>query len=283
MNLSAKRSILLTVCACMALALSAQPAKKEIGLQLWSVKEDMGKDAATTIAEIGKMGYTFVEAAGYNDGKFYGMEPAEFKALVDKNGLVFLSSHTGHPVPDADNLDETMKWWDACIDAHKAAGVKYIVQPSMDQKGYGSLEDLKRYCDYFNAVGEKCNAEGIRFGYHNHDKEFGEVDGITRYDYMLQNTDPKKVMFQLDLYWIMVGGKDALDYFNKYRGRFEMWHIKDKKEVGASGVMDFKSTFAARKKAGMKHIIVEVEDYSYTPLISVQKSLEFLLNADYVK
>jgi sugar phosphate isomerase/epimerase len=278
-----KRSMLLTICACLALTVNAQSAQKEIGLQLWSVKDDMGKDAVATVTEVGKMGYTFIETAGYGDGKFYGMDPAEFNALANKSGLVFLSSHTGHPLPDESNWDETMKWWDICIAAHKAAGVKYIVQPSMDEKGYGSLEDLQRYCDYFNAVGEKCNAKGIRFGYHNHNKEFEEVDGIVRYDYMLQNTDPKKVMFQLDLYWIMVGGKDAVSYFKEYPGRFEMWHIKDKKEVGASGVMDFKSAFKAKKKAGMKHIIVEVEDYSYTPLESVQKSLEYLQNAKYVK
>ena len=277
-----KGSILLAMVALMATNINAQ-SKKEIGLQLWSVRTDMGKDPVSTLDEIGKMGYTFIEAASYGDGKFYGMDPVEFKELANENGLEFLSSHTGHPLPDAATWDETMEWWDVCIDAHKAAGVKYIVQPSMDGKGYGSLEDLQRYCDYFNAVGEKCNAKGIRFGYHNHDKEFGEVDGIVRYDYMLQNTDPEKVMFQLDLYWIMVGGKDAVSYFKEYPGRFEMWHIKDKKEVGASGVMDFESTFKAKKKAGMKHIIVEVEDYSYTPLESVQKSLEFLQNAKYVK
>ena len=275
--------MLLTICVMTAVTMSAQQAKKEIGLQLWSVRDDMGKDPLATVTEIGKMGYTFIEAASYGDGKFYGMDPVEFKELANKNGLVFLSSHVGHPLPEKSNWDETMKWWDACIDAHLAAGVKYIVQPSMDQKGYGSLEDLKRYCDYFNAVGEKCNAKGIRFGYHNHDKEFGEVDGTIRYDYMLQNTDPEKVMFQLDLYWIMVGGKDAVSYFKKYPGRFEMWHIKDKQELGASGVMDFESTFAMKKKAGMKYIIVEVEDYNFAPLVSVQKSLEFLENAKYVK
>jgi sugar phosphate isomerase/epimerase len=283
MRILAKRSVLISICAFMAFGLNAKPAEKEIGLQLWSVKDDMKKDVPGTIAQVGEMGYTFVETAGYGDGKFYGMEPLAFKALVNENGMEFLSSHTGQALPDEAKWDETMAWWDACIDAHAKAGVKYIVQPFMDEKGYGSLEDLQRYCDYFNSVGEKCNAKGIRFGYHNHNKEFEEVDGIIRYDYMLKNTDPKKVMFQMDLYWIVVGGQEPVAYFKKYPKRFELWHIKDKKEVGESGMMDFESIFAAKKKAGTKHIIVEVEEYNYTPLESVQKSLEFLLEADYVK
>ena len=256
--------------------------KKEVGLQLWSVKDDMKTDAKGTIEKVGAMGYTFVEAAGYGDNKFYGIEPIDFKALVEANGMTFFSSHTGQDVPDSTKWAETMAWWDTCIAAHKAAGVTYIVQPWMGKVGYESLAGLKQYCDYFNAVGEKCNVAGIRFGYHNHDGEFKELEGQVIYDYMLQNTDPAKVMFQLDLYWITVGGKNAVDYFNNYPGRFELWHVKDKAEVGA-GPMDFKTIFENAEKSGMKKIIVEVEEYNYSPIESVQKSLEFLQNAEYVK
>lgn len=266
----------------MTTTIGAQTRQKEIGLQLWSVREDMQKDAAKTIATIGQMGYSFVEAAGYADGQFYGMSPLQFKQLLNENSLQFLSSHAGHPLPEPDQWEATMKWWDTCIEAHAKAGVKYIVQASMDKKGYGSLDDLKRYCDYFNAIGEKCNANGIRFGYHNHDKEFNTINGTVRYDYMLLNTDPAKVMFQLDLYWIMKGGKDALSYFTTYPGRFELWHVKDEKELGESGLMDFEPIFKAAAQSGVKHIIVEVERYNYTPLESVQKSLDFLFEADYV-
>lgn len=274
------KSAILALALIIAIPANAQ---KEIGLQLWSIKDDMKKDPVATIEAVGKMGYSFVEAAGYHDGQFYGMEPAEFRALLEKNGLHLLSSHTGPHLPKEGEWDKTMAWWDECIDAHVAAGAEYIVKPSMDHRGYGTLEELKAYCDYFNAIGEKCNAKGVRFGYHNHAQEFEEVDGVVRYDFMLENTDPKLVMYQLDIYWIWKGEKDALDYFKRYPKRFESFHIKDEAEVGASGKIDYEPIFKARKKAGMKNYIVEVEHYNYTPLESVQKSLEFLLEAKYVK
>jgi len=259
--------------------------EKEIGLQLWSIRDAMRDDAAATVQRVGEIGYDFIEAASYADGQFYGMDPLEFKKLLNDNGVEFLASHTGKALPDSATWDETMAWWDACIDAHVAAGVKYIVQPFMCQKGYGSVDDLKAYCDYFNIVGEKCNAKGIRFGYHNHDGEFNNPleDGSVRYDFMLNNTDPEKVFFQIDLYWIVVGGKDPVDYFNRYPGRFELWHVKDEKELGESGKMNFEPMFAAAEISGKKHIIVEVEKYNFEPIVSVEKSYQFLMEADYVK
>jgi len=177
-----------------------------------------------------------------------------------------------------------MAWWDQCIDAHYAAGVKFIVQPSMDRSAYESIENISRWCAYFNEVGEKCNAKGIRFGYHNHANEFTTVFGDTiLYDFMLQNTDPEKVMFELDLYWCVEGGKNPVDYFNKYPGRFELWHIKDKEEIGASGMMDFETMWTARDISGMKYGIVEVERYNFDQFTSCAKSYEFLNNAEYVQ
>jgi sugar phosphate isomerase/epimerase len=259
--------------------------KKElfIGLQLYSVRDDMGKDVAGTLKAVGESGYKFVETAGYGDGLMYGIDPVEFKNLCESNGLQFLGAHTGQAVPTEETWDETMAWWDTCIAAHKAAGVKWIVQPWMGGSAYESLEGLKDYCEYFNAVGEKCNAAGIRFGYHNHDQEFTtEYEGKPLYDWMLELTDPEKVMFQLDLYWIAEGGKNALDYFEKYPGRFELWHIKDEKELGESGKMDFASVFAEREKSGAKYGIVEVERYNFEPIESCKKSMDYLKSQDYV-
>jgi len=241
------------------------------------------RDVPAAIAKVHKMGYTFVEPAGYADGKIYGMEPAAFKSLLAANNMTMLSTHTGKPAPDSANYAAVMAWWDTCIDAHIAAGAKYIVQPFMGREAYESLAGLKAYCDYFNAVGEKCNAKGVRFGYHNHDKEFStKLDGQTIYDFMLTNTDPSKVMFEMDLYWAVVGGANPVDYFNKYPGRFELWHIKDKEEIGASGMMDFAAIWKGSANSGMKYGIVEVERYNFDQFTSCQKSIDFLNAADYV-
>jgi sugar phosphate isomerase/epimerase len=257
--------------------------QKNIGLQLYSIRDSIMKDVPAAVAKVGKMGYKFVEPAGYADGKFYGMEPAAFKALCESNGLSIISSHTGQVLPDSANLEKTMTWWDACIDAHVAAGAKFIVQPFMGGEAYRSLDTLKRYCDYFNMIGEKCNAKGIRFGYHNHDKEFStKLDGQTIYDFMLANTDPKKVMFEMDLYWTIEGGASPVDYFNKYPGRFELWHIKDKEEIGASGKIDFAAIWAEAAKSGMQYGVVEVEKYNFDEFTSCKMSIDFLNNAPYV-
>ena len=261
----------------------SQAPKKNIGLQLYSLRDSMKTNPVKTIEEVGKIGYSFVELAGYQDGKFYDMPPAEFKSVVEQNGMTVLSSHVGRPVPDSANWDDAMAWWNTCIAAHAQVGAKYIVQPSMDSVAYQSLEGLQRYCDYFNAVGEKCLAQGIRFGYHNHSQEFQTLEGQVIYDYMLQHTDSSKVFFQLDLYWIQEGGANAVEYFNKYPKRFISWHVKDEMEIGASGKMDFSELFANAEASGMKYYVVEQEAFTTTPFEGVKKSFDFLDTAEYVK
>jgi sugar phosphate isomerase/epimerase len=258
--------------------------QKNIGLQLYSIRDSITKDVPAAIAKVGRMGYKFVEPAGYSDGKFYNVEPVAFKALCESNGLKILSSHAGQALPDSSHLVKTMAWWDACIDAHVATGAKFLVQPFMGDEAYRSLDTLKRYCNYFNAIGEKCNARGIRFGYHNHNKEFStKLEGQTIYDFMLANTDPGKVFFEMDLFWVVDGGANPVDYFNKYPGRFLLWHIKDEAEIGASGKMDFAAIWASAAKSGMQYGIVEVEKYNFDQFTSCKISLDTLNAAPYVK
>ena len=262
---------------------SCKPAGKNLGLQLYSIRDSIMNNVPASIDKVSKMGYRFVEPAGYDNGKFYGLEPASFKTLLAANKLTMISSHTGQELPDSAKMSSVMAWWDACIDAHVAAGDKYLVQPFMGGGAYRSLDTLKRYCEYFNAIGEKCNAKGLRFGYHNHDKEFStQLEGQTIYDFMLTNTDPKKVMFEMDLYWAVIGKANPVSYFNKFPGRFELWHIKDEKEIGASSIMDFKAIWEGSANSGMKYGIVEVERYDFDEFTSCKKSIDFLNAAPYV-
>lgn len=258
--------------------------QKYIGLQLYSIRDSIMKDIPGSIAKVAKMGYKFVEPAGYRNGKLYGMTPAAFKELCQSNGLTVISSHVGQALPDSAHMASVMAWWDTCIDAHVAVGAKYLVQPFMGQSAYRSLDTLKRYCDYFNMIGEKCKAKGLQFGYHNHDKEFStQLDGQTMYDFMMTNTDPSKVTFEMDLYWARMGGVNPVDYFNKYPGRIQLWHIKDKKEVLADDFMKFNEIWAAAPKSGMKYGIVEVEEYNFDQFTSCKMSIDSLNAAPFVK
>lgn len=283
-----KRSIissvmLMVVAAFMLTTFFSCKPQKNIGLQLYSLRDSIWRDVPGAIAKVGKMGYKFVEPAGYDAGKLYGMEPVAFKELCLANGMSIISSHVGQELPDSANLATVMAWWDACIDAHVAAGAKYLVQPFMGAPAYRSLDTLKLYCAYFNAIGEKCNAKGLRFGYHNHSEEFKiKYEDQPIYDHMMANTDPSKVTFEMDLYWAVEGGVNPVDYFNKYPGRIELWHIKDVAELGASGKMDFASIWAAADKSGMKYGVVEVEEYNFDQFTSCQKSIEYLNNSDFV-
>lgn len=146
-----------------------------------------------------------------------------------------------------------------------------------------TLDDIKLYCDYFNRVGAEAKKRGMRFGFHNHNKEFEKREGEVIYDYLIANTDPTNVMFELDVYWAQKGGVNPVDYIQKYGGRIPLLHIKDEEAIGESGTMDFQSIFEAAYNSGMESYFVEVERYGRTPEKDVAASYEFLAAAPYVK
>lgn len=277
--------MLLASCTSKTDAETATPPKKDLALQLYSLRDDIEKDYAGTIKKAGEMGYTAVEAANYNDGKFYGKTPEEFKADIEAAGMKVLSSHTGRGLTNEElaskDFTEAMKWWDQCIAAHKAAGMQYIVTPWMDVPK--SLSDLQTYCEYYNEIGKKCKENGLKYGYHNHAHEFQKVEDKVMYDYMLENTNPEYVFFEMDVYWVVRGQQSPVDYFNNHKGRFLLLHIKDNKELGQSGMVGFDAIFKNTDAAGVEHLVVEVEKYNFTPIESVQKSLDYLLNCPLVK
>ena len=175
-----------------------------------------------------------------------------------------------------------MKWWDQAIAAHKAAGCKYIVTPSF--RIPETLEGLKTYCDYFNAIGKKCAENGIKYGYHNHSHEFNKIEDKVIYDFMLENTDPNYVFFEMDVYWACMGRAYPVEYFRKYPGRFTMLHIKDHLELGESGMVGFDAIFNNASTAGMKDYIVELEGYTNGDWKeSIKMCADYLLKSDFVK
>lgn len=262
---------------------AAAAPQKRIGLQLYSLREMVKDEGIQAVLEaVAKMGYTHVETAGYSDGKMYDLEPADFKKRCNDLGLKCTSSHLGQDF-SKDKEAEIMAWWDRAIEAHNQLGVKYMVQPSMTVNNQTTLDDIKMVCDYFTSIGYKTAAASIAFGYHNHDFEFRKIDDQLIYDYMLENVSKNHVFFQLDVYWCQVAGHSPAEYLKKYPSQFKTIHIKDEKEIGASGMMDFKPIFEQMKANNIKDWYVEVEEYTNNdPVASVQESIDFLNKADYV-
>lgn len=267
--------------------------KKDIAIQLYSVRDRIGSfgnnapsDYSAILKDLAKMGYTSVEAASYRDGTFYGRSPQEFKKDIEAVGMKVLSSHCSKSLSqeelESGNFSESLKWWDKAIQAHKEAGMTYVVTPSMPVPK--TLKDLKTYCDYYNEIGKRCNANGLKYGYHNHDFEFVKIeDKEVMFDYMIENTNPEYVFFEMDVYWVMMGKASPVDYFNKYPGRFTVLHIKDRREIGQSGMVGFDAIFNNAKTAGVKHIVVEVERYTDGVEKGIKESIDYLLKAPFVK
>src|SRR5258706_3644583 len=211
-------------------SLFASLASKEmVGIQLYSIREDMKKDPLGTLKQLAEMGYKYVEHANYVDRKFYGQPAAEFKKTLDGMGLLMPSGHT---VMGKQHWDEGKKdftdAWKYTVDDAATVGQQFVISPSLDASLQKTADDLKHMMEVFNKCGELCKKSGMRFGYHNHAFEFSEKFGNdTIYDIMLKNTDPSLVMQQLDIGNLYNGGAKAIDILTKYPGRFASMHVKD--------------------------------------------------------
>ena len=289
------KRILIFICLAatfLGCGMNADAKKKDIAFQMYSVRELIGnpekfaQNHKEVLAKLAAMGYTATEAANYDNGKLYGVDPEQYKADLEAAGLKSLSSHIMHNLSPEElasgDFSESMKWWDQAVAAHKAAGCKYIVAPSF--RIPDTLEGLKTYCDYFNAIGKKCAENGILFGYHNHSHEFNKIEDKVIYDFMLENTDPQYVFFQMDVYWACMGRAYPVEYFRKYPGRFTLLHIKDHLELGESGMVGFDAIFNNAETAGMQDFIVELEGYTNGDWKeSIKMCADYLLKSDFVK
>jgi len=223
-----------------------------IGLQLYTVRDMMKANVEDTLAKVAGVGYKEVEFAGY-----FGRKPNEIRALLAKNGLTAPSSHVSYP--------EDWNAWRQTVSDAKTAGHRYVTVAWTPDEKRNRPGGFKAVADDFNKAGEEAKKAGLRFAYHNHDYELKKsADGTLPFEVLLQNTDPKLVTYEMDLYWMVKGGADPIDYFKRFPGRFTMVHVKDATaaperkmaDVG-SGTIDFPKIFANAAKSGMRYFFVE--------------------------
>jgi sugar phosphate isomerase/epimerase len=263
----------------LAGGLLANPYGKPVGLQLYTLRDELQKDVPGTIAKVAAIGFKEVETYA-----LYGMAPSEFSKLLKDHGL---SAPSGHYM-----LKDIRERWEQAIAEAKGLGLHYMVNAILEPQDRKSFDDYKRLVDVFNKAAERTHKAGIQFCYHNHDFEFREYDGITAYDYLLKNLDPHLVQFEMDCFWVTHAGQDPVALFKKHPGRFPLLHIKDLKagnptstefdarmglftEVG-KGTINWKRIFAAAPTGGMKHYFVEQDYCEIPPLESVKISYEYL-------
>lgn len=272
---------------------AASKPNEMVGIQLYSVRDDMRKDPMGTLRQIAEMGYKYVEHANYVQGRFYGQSAPEFRKTLDGLGLKMPSGHT---VFGRQHWDESRKEftdaWKYLIEDAATAGQLYVISPYLDPALRKTADDLKRMMDVFNRCGELCKKSGMKFGYHNHDFEFSEKFGDqTVYDIMLKNTDPTLVIQQLDIGNLYNGGAKAIDIVGKYPGRFESMHVKDEilstekdshekyeSTILGAGIVNSKDVIdLGRKSGGTVHFIIEQESYQgKTPIACAKEDLEIM-------
>jgi sugar phosphate isomerase/epimerase len=254
---------------------------KVVGLQLYTLREELPKDVRGVMAKVAQAGYKEVETYGYSvESKYWGLSPMAFKNVLIENGLKAPSGHFGLDNYIKDGSDTELKSY---IEAANTLGSEYVTVPYLGDDLRRSADDYKKIAARLNEAGKLCKASGLKLAYHNHDFEFTPWGDTTGYEVMLKETDPKLVDFEMDIYWVIRSGKDPVKLFRAHPGRFTMWHIKDmdkadnklNTEVG-SGSIDFASLYKHAKVAGLKHSIMEQENFSMDPFASIKQSCDHI-------
>lgn len=258
----------------MTTAFAAAKLNK-IGVQLYTVRNEMAKDFDGSLSKIAEIGYKQVEFAGY-----YNRTPEQVKALLTKLGLESPSVH----VPLADLQNNLPK----AIEAAKVIGHRYLICPFLMPQERKTMDQYKQLAATLNKAGDACKKAGLQLAYHNHDFEFAAMDGKLPYDVLLSETDKNLVKMELDLYWIVKAKQDPIAWIDKHPGRFVAFHVKDKDatpkefftEVGR-GTIQFKPIFAKSKKAGVDLFIVEQDQCPGSPFDSLKISYDYLKKLEY--
>jgi sugar phosphate isomerase/epimerase len=250
---------------------------RHLGVQLWSVREDMGKDPAASVKALAGYGYREVEGFGYGEGKMFGMPLKDYVKLLKDNGITMPTAHhmvTSKDLNGSDITDAAKK----AIDDFAANGARYVICPYMLDDDRLRVPDMVKL---YQAAGAYAKKAGVRFAYHNHDFEYEKrgPDGRLLIEWLLHEVDPKLMAMQMDIYWVAFANHNPLDWFRLYPGRWELCHAKDMAasekresiEVG-DGVIDFSAIFKQSQVAGLQHYVIELEHYKTTPLEGVGRA-----------
>ncbi|MBN8878109.1 MAG: sugar phosphate isomerase/epimerase [Chitinophagaceae bacterium] len=248
-------------------------ALSKFGLQLYTLRDDLPKDPQGILKQVASFGYKQIEGYEGPQGLFWSMTNTDFKKYMDDLGMEFISSHCDI------NKDFEKKAAEAA-----AIGMKYLICPYKGAQK--SLDDYKKIADEFNAKGEICKKNGIRFAYHNHDYTFKQQEGQFPQDVLMKGTDPALVDFEMDIYWVVAAGQDPEEWLKKYKDRFRACHVKDRTKNATEaadtctlgmGSIDFAKILKTAKKTGMQYYIVEQEKYAgTTPLEATKDDAEYM-------
>ncbi len=270
--------------------LSGVSKTKSAGLQLFTFFPNFDKDVAGNLKKIAAIGYKEIESSFSLKGDFYGLKAKEFAKMVKDAGMSWQSHHvSGAPfrppkdmdlskmpkMPKMNNLRDSTP---EILDSLSESGVKYLVCANIP---INTATEVKEAVVILNKSGEAVKKTNMTFCYHNHDKEFADVEGVKPYDVFLSQVSPYLMKFELDLAWVTKAGVNPVELFDKHPHRFPLWHVKDISKdlktlmpVG-EGIVDFKNIFAHAKTAGMKHFFVE-QDMPKDALASITSSINYL-------
>ena len=259
-------------------ALPPPPKKMDVGIQVYSVRNQLNEDFEGTMKKVAEIGYKLIEGYGLGlDGMFLGKYPAaDYMKVVTDLGMKLVATHCSYFT-----AEDTPKM----IEASKSAGLEYLVIPGIPGELRKTADGYKAVAANFNKIGEQCNVAGIKFGYHNHASEFEVTDGQIPMDILIGETEKNLVDFEADLFWIVKANRNPIDLIKKYPGRISLFHVKDANqekegETVGKGIIDFKSIFEIGKKSGLKYYFIE-DEREDDPFANIKADYDYISVQDF--
>ena len=258
--------------------------KYKMGLQLYTINDEMMKDPVATLKAVKAMGYEDFETFGFDaeKGTFYNRKSSEFKTILEDLQLTASSCHFGFS-SYLEKSDGELTWFvDQCIAGAHAVDMKYITWPRIEPE-QRTMDNYRLLSEKLNLIGEQVTAAGLGFAYHNHGFEFIDHQGENGYDIILRETEPSLVKLQMDMYWVMKSSKRTpAQLVEDQPGRYVMWHIKDMDKVTGdytelgNGSINYAEILPNPAESGLEFYYLEQGgNYTHYPMKSVADSAAY--------